>query len=446
MKVLNPRESNVEDLLQLSFRGAFDPSAALERELEPFLHALEAFAGDWMPNVVHGKRARKYSRANFWKAFAEVRDEVGATLGLYRTTSPALDMTFRNWFPPFPPELDVQFALQPLSFFSMEARCRAFVDMVRAWASRYPVTHASAHSVADEYLSGSPNFGRDMQTSIKDGFDKIYGVYWLNIFGPALVQRVGRERMLSTPAHRVEELPNGSILILTWPTVTDYACEEARKAQAQAFVHLRPDLDLATVLGELRERSEALAPVAPHFFPDVAPLLKRVTDSYFVTERQRRIAEFNAFRPAEPDEWLHANASLPVDVEDPASARERYATLAEHLVVILHTKVPSVFEATPESLTDVDFHLWRMNFPETFERRKIDDHLVPAVGAYLGEVLVRRLGGQWIPREKLEEVQVRVGNRVWLPFVRAQRYLCSRQALLDFSLTQFYQEAERYQF
>jgi hypothetical protein len=37
-----------------------------------------------------------------------------------------------------------------------------------------------------------------------------------------------------------------------------------------------------------------------------------------------------------------------------------------------------------------------------------------------------------------------VGNRYWLPFVRASRYLRSCQALLDYSLTQFYREAERH--
>ena len=66
------------------------------------------------------------------------------------------------------------------------------------------------------------------------------------------------------------------------------------------------------------------------------------------------------------------------------------------------------------------------------------------MGAYLGEVLVRHLGGQWIPRQKLEEAQVRVGQRVWLPFLRAHRYMRSRQSLLDYSLTQLYRAAERH--
>jgi hypothetical protein len=66
------------------------------------------------------------------------------------------------------------------------------------------------------------------------------------------------------------------------------------------------------------------------------------------------------------------------------------------------------------------------------------------VGGYLGEVLVRRLGGQWIPRKKLGEAQVIVGKRVWFPFVRAHRYMRSRQSLLDYSLTQLYRVAERH--
>jgi hypothetical protein len=283
-----------------------------------------------------------------------------------------------------------------------------------------------------------------MQTSIREGFDKIYEVFWLNVFGPKLVETVGRERMLSTPAHRVEELPNGSILLVTWPTVADFASDEARLAQARAHAHLRPDLDFDTVLRTLRERSAMLAPVEPRFHPDVAPLLSRVVDRAASHQRPRRIAEFNVWQPPEPEEWLPADSALPPDVDDPERVRQHYNTLAEYLVALLHTEVPSVFHTTPESLTDADFYFWREEFPTSRLREAIDERAVPAIGAYLGEVLVRNLGGQWIPRENLMEAQVLVGNRVWLPFVRAQRYMCSRQTLLDYSLTRLYRVAERH--
>ncbi|WP_326938822.1 hypothetical protein [Archangium violaceum] len=318
------------------------------------------------------------------------------------------------------------------------------MEMVRAWASRYPVSYATAHSADDRALAGAPYFGRDQRTAHRDGFDKIYAVWWLNVFGPELVRSVGRERMLSTPAHRVEELPNGSILLVTWPTAADFSSDAARLAQARAHAHLRPDLDFDTLLHGLRERSAALAPVRPHFHPDAAPLFSRVVEHVSSHERPRLTTELNSWQLPERRQWLPASSALPQDVADPQPFLERYSLLAEHLVAMLHIEVPSVRQATPESLTDIDFFFWREDVPDTRSREGLDKLAVPAVGAYLGQVLVHHLDGQWIPRDKLMENQVLVGDRVWLPFIRAWHYLRSRQSLLDFSLTQAFREAERH--
>jgi hypothetical protein len=444
MKVLRMRDSTPEDSLWLKFEGVFDPRAAWERELEPFFQALEEYADGWMPDVANGKRRRKYSRPSVWKALEERRDENSTGLGLYRTTAPALEASFGLALPPRPTELDIFVTVKPLSFFAEAERCRKVVELVRAWACRYPTPHAVAHSDDDTNLADFPAFGRDDATWYRDGFDKVYEVCWLNVFGPKLVESIGRERVLSTPAHRVEALPNGCVLLVTWPTVADFASEEARLAQARAHAHLRPDLDFSTLLRTLRERSAILAPVEPRFHPDMAPLLSRMVDDAASYERQRRIAELNTWRPPEPEEWRPADSALTPDVEDTARALEHYGTLAEHLVALLHLEAPSVFKETPESLTDVDFYFWREGFPERRIRENVDAMAVPAIGAYLGEVLVRNLGGRWIPRQKLEEVQVRVGNRVWFPFARAWRYMRSCQALLDYSLTHLYRVAERH--
>ncbi|HLM47610.1 MAG TPA: hypothetical protein VK458_27345 [Myxococcaceae bacterium] len=445
MKVLRVHDSKPEDSLRIKFEGVFDSRAAWERELEPFFQALEEYADGWRPDVANGKRRRKYTRAAIWKALEERHDENSTGLGLYRTTLPALEMSLGLALPPRPPELDIFITVKPLSFFAEAERCRKLVELVRAWASHYVVTYARAHSSDDVNLADFPAFGRDQETWLRDGFDKVYEVCWLNVFGPKLVERIGRERVLSTPAHRVEELPNGCVLLVTRPTVADFASEEARLAQARAHAHLRPELDFSTVLRTLRERSATLAPVEPRFHPDLAPLFSRMVDRAASHERQHRIAELNAWQPPEPEEWRPADAALPPDVEDTARALEHYSTLAEHLVALLHLEAPSVFKETPESLTDVNFYFWREGFPERRLRENVDTLAVPAIGAYLGEVLVRNLGGRWIPRQKLEEVQVRVGNRVWFPFVRAWRYMRSCQALLDHSLTHLYRVAERHQ-
>jgi hypothetical protein len=445
VKLPTLHDLNVQDSLSLFFWGEGE-LAVRSRGLEPLLQALETCADEWMPGLVSGKRRRKYSREAVWKALEERRTEYSSIIGLYRAGSPAVALTLDLGLAPPRPQLHVDLSIQPLSFFAEREleRCRKVMGMARAWGAHYPASYAVAHSAADLQLADFPNFGRDGQTTQRDGHDKVYEVFWLNVFGPRLVESVGRERMLSTPAHRVEALPSGAVLLVTWPTAADFASEEARKAQARALVHLRPDLDFDTVLRTLRERSATLEPVEPRFHPDVAPLLSRVVDDFAISERQRKIAELNAYLPPEPDEWFPAGAILPVDVADLKAVSEHYSLQAEHLVALMHSRVPSVLEETPESLTEVDYRFWADNFPETFERQNIDARAVPAVGAYLGEVLVRQLGGRWVPRKKLEEAQVVVGGRAWLPFVRAQRYMRSRQSLLDYSLTQFYRVAERH--
>lgn len=444
MSGLNEHSFKTEDCLRLTFDGAYDASSPRERELEPLLQVLESHAGEWMPDVVTGRRQRRYSRDAFWKALGEGDGERYSHCGLSLAKWPAMDMSLGLCLDPLQPRMDLQLKVAPLSFFSEEEQCRRFVEMVRAWAVRYPVAYAAAHSMADDQLSGAPNFGRDDEMESRDGFDKVYEVFWLNVFGPALVESIGRERVLSTPAHRVEALPNGAVLVVTWPTLADFASEQARLAQARALVHLRPNLSLDTVLSRLRERSSRLAPVAPHFHPDVALLLARVVERAPSHLRQRRIAELNAWQPPEPGEWCPVECALPSDVDAPDVAREHYATLAEHLVALLHTQVPSVFDTTPESLTDIDFHFWREDFPTRYPREVIEAYAIPGVGAYLGEVLVRHLGGEWLPRRQLSEVQVRVGRRVWFPFRLARHYLATRQSLLDHSLTRLFLVAGRH--
>ncbi|WP_141619433.1 hypothetical protein [Myxococcus sp. AB036A] len=442
MKTLTIHDLNKADCLRLFYDGAFNPKDGVESEVAPFLDALEKYADGWAPTLVKAKRSRKYSRDAVLRAIDERRDAYGSTIGLFRSENPGVSLSLTLGLTQTEPDLSVSLHVQPISFFAQEEASRGFVAMVRAWASRYPSHYAAAHSTADWGLTDSPAFGRDDETWRRDGFDKIYELFWLNVFGPKLVESVGRERMLSTPAHLVEELPNGSVLVVLWPTAAEFASEEARVVQARAHVHLRPDLDFDTVLCKLRERSAALVPVEPRFHPDVAPFLSRLPDEFAISERQRKIAELNAFRPPVPEEWLPV--AHPSDVANPERVLESYGDLSEGLVAVLHTDVPSIMKETPESLTDLDFHFWKTHFPERYTRDVLDGHTIPALGAYLGDVLVRRLGGTWVLRQKVEESQVRVGKRVWLPFLRARRYMQSRQSLLDYSLTQFFKEAERY--
>ncbi|HLL54992.1 MAG TPA: hypothetical protein VK447_15665, partial [Myxococcaceae bacterium] len=51
----------------------------------------------------------------------------------------------------------------------------------------------------------------------------------------------------------------------------------------------------------------------------------------------------------------------------------------------------------------------------------------------------------WVPRKNLEESYIVLGDRAWLPFVRAHRCIGGKeQDVMDYSLTKFYRAAEQH--
>ena len=101
--------------------------------------------------------------------------------------------------------------------------------------------------------------------------------------------------MLSTPAHRVEELPNGAVLLVTWPIAADFARDEARLAQARAHAHLRPDLDFDTAAAHparaQRHARPRRAPLPPGRWPRCS---RAWWTRHASPSARRRIAELNA--------------------------------------------------------------------------------------------------------------------------------------------------------
>jgi hypothetical protein len=57
---------------------------------------------------------------------------------------------------------------------------------------------------------------------------------------------------------------------------------------------------------------------------------------------------------------------------------------------------------------------------------------------------VQYLKGTWVPRRNLDESYVVLGDRAWLPLVRARHLLESEEAALNASLTQLYLTAARF--
>jgi hypothetical protein len=68
--------------------------------------------------------------------------------------------------------------------------------------------------------------------------DLIISISWVTYFGPELVQYLGREKILSAPAWKIETMPTGGILLLLLPQPLDPDVPEMRLAQWHVMDHL----------------------------------------------------------------------------------------------------------------------------------------------------------------------------------------------------------------
>jgi hypothetical protein len=437
---MNADEWNQDDSLDLTLFATAYPIERGFAGLEPALDIIEATGQEFRPKNINFKRKRKYSRQLLQERLEE--ETFQGTVQLLFGCSRFPDGHFNVACSLKVPE-DERFRLslyvRPLSVFrepgKAEERVSRLVDLARAFASRFPVSYGYAHSGTDHAMGNMEK--PVMRSSFREA-------YWLNLLGPRIVEQLGRQRVLSTPAFLLEELPGGAVLFLTRPTPTDFASEEARLAQAHALVHLRPELKLEETLAALRQRSRAFVPVEPHFDPDIAGLLTLTLQRFALDTKRAEIERLNSYHPPPPSEWLPAREAPAPDVPDVAEAIRLYEhQYAEQLAALLHTKVPSVMDASAESLPEIDYFLWWQGWgPKLPEAER--ELLTTSLGAYLGMVLVRRLGGRWVPRRHLDEASVIVRDRAWRPFLRARHHLQSRQAAIDFSLTQFYRCASRF--
>lgn len=62
------------------------------------------------------------------------------------------------------------------------------------------------------------------------------GLVWgLNYYNPFMVEEIGRERLLDVPAHQIDELDTGGIILL--PDTNPFQADPATKARLEAYLH-----------------------------------------------------------------------------------------------------------------------------------------------------------------------------------------------------------------
>ena len=172
----------------------------------------------------------------------------------------------------------------------------------------------------------------------------------------------------------------------------------------------------------------------------------------------------------------------PADVVDALRTRTLPLALeplgADALALLHSERLPDCLPPSVAGIHAIDmlaasFGLDRIGRRVMFDA-DVERHLVPALGAYLGQVMVRELGGEWaVPREAdiapdpnvvadwpisrldpslVDRIAVIVGDVAWLPFARARAlvHAATRQGfnprvepILERSLTKMIRAAAR---
>jgi hypothetical protein len=436
-------EWNKQDELTLRLYSTANPLDRGHEGLDEVLDFTESLDELLRPNLVYLSRDRKYSRKLLHEKLEEFRFRASTSIGLSRHGPIEVhhDLSFLHQ-----ESEDTRFilklTLKPFAFMREEGRAekhaQLLLSLVRSFAQRFPISYGLAHSYTDFSLGSDPH-----QTSSRAP-QRVYEAYWLNVYGPRLVEELGRQHVLSTPAAHLEELPGGAVLWLSRPTPADFASEEARLAQARALVHLRPELKWEDTLATLRQRSLVFVPIPVEFDEDVADILWQEVEHHELENQRANVERFNRYRPPPVSEWLPAAQAPAPDVEDVNQAIDTYeGAYVGQLIALFNKKVPGLTKGTLEAMSRLDYYLWHYGWGGQKSEEDREVLIIPALGAWLGMFLVHRLGGRWVPRRKLDETAVVVGDRAWLPFLRARHALQGREAPLDFSCTQLFRVAQR---
>lgn len=275
-------------------------------------------------------------------------------------------------------------------------------------------TQAYLDLLADLFEVINSEYGWAEHVAVKHGnaFDRLHWdpfepsfVTWANFFGPALVERLGRERLLSAPAHQVRELPNGSVMLTVAANPIEQLEPEVQETIARVKAHL----------GILSPSERATPEEVAAFEAQVAAR---------EAEMKQRIEE--AFRRAR---------------EETAAEMKRQA---EGCVEGVRHFWRESLDFSPASLAIVD-RLIATGFSAEEDDETIQT-AVQAFGAYVGEVLRRHLGGVWHDEEmRGQPVLLGVGRSKQRlePFRAVRRRFQERGQVQGFTLVEWFEAKRR---
>jgi hypothetical protein len=295
-------------------------------------------------------------------------------------------------------------------FFEKAGSVEKFVVFVSAIVERFPIVYGWA---APEEDWDAKHWRQDGLSKVKSGTtleEGLPGIYWMTIFGPTLVDHFGRERLKSLPVHRVVDLGAAGIMILIRKSPSDTELPE----------RLRQDHEIMEILG-----LEYFFDIGkPHAVTSPIPGVTKLSSDQTSEPSGQGDSSF----PEDPAEAFEFQDVRSPD-GDPFSSPE---ALADMLVVYLHTEIDGLEDYSRRSLQLLDDYLQKHPAAEAYSTEHLMMEFIPALGAYLGHVLVKQLSASWDIASPLMRSGVRVGNEVIYPFRHAYRCVYKEGALAQF--------------
>lgn len=314
-----------------------------------------------------------------------------------------------------PEETSVWYMWLSEKFFERAERLEEFVNFIIKLCERFPVIFGGACPEEDWDAKHWVNI-KGTGSLIKAGaaLNKcLPGVYWMTLFGPQLVEHFGRERIANLPVRRVLDLGSGAdtgaggLGIM----LRDNPYEPAKSERLQR------DAEVMKLLGE------------EYFFNAASPD-KECSPVPSVTRGGVESVSIGTKQEPQPKFSLEdlKKVSVPDAKGQPITD---LADLAEMLVVFLQGEVNEADEYSRAALEAIDSHFAQHPQLKEYKPEHLNKEFLPALGAYLGEVLVRNLKAKWVVGEPLPQSTVKLGDTEVSPFEVAYRSVYEGAKLSD---------------
>lgn len=248
------------------------------------------------------------------------------------------------------------------------------------------------HEYVKEYPDGGRSIGA-IGMSVSEFYQYLPGLYWLTIFGAELVQAFDQTRFGTLPDVSTYVLDAQQVAIRLNEPLLPEDMGQRLKAESQ----------LADILGAKfffdRNRTDIKFEPVPALVHALNLLASRETQAEPVSTPESAPEE--ELQRFENQIALSANGVPYKNLGD----------VAETLVVYLHTEVKEIFAYSRSALVALDTYFAEHPQALEYSSEYLLEEFIPALGAYLGEVFVRQLGGEWIKQDPLLKSVVKVKEK-----------------------------------